>query len=240
LDYAWAATPSVSGPVLRTVVFDEAVKRYLQKEPQATVVELGCGLNDRFSRVDNGQVTWFDLDLPDSMDLRMKFYQDGVRNQMISGSVTDSHWVQQVKATSGPWLFVSEAVFPYLSEDQARYAIQQIAHEFPGAALLLDTVSTNVVDRQSSNEFMKVMNPDCWFKWKCDDPKVIEDWTEGCMLLDHQLGMADVPINVASRSILPNGCLMTTSGYHINFFAGKLILLAVLCPFPGKHGANGF
>ena len=40
------------------------------RNPQAAVVHLGCGLDTRFERVDNGQVEWFDLDIPDVMALR--------------------------------------------------------------------------------------------------------------------------------------------------------------------------
>ncbi len=59
--------------VLRTAIIDFWVRAFLAAHPAATVVELGTGLNTRFERVDNGQVHWFDLDLPDTIDLRRTF-----------------------------------------------------------------------------------------------------------------------------------------------------------------------
>jgi O-methyltransferase involved in polyketide biosynthesis len=56
--------------VLRTAIIDFWVREFLAAHPAATVVELGTGLNARFERVDNGQVHWFDLDLPDTIELR--------------------------------------------------------------------------------------------------------------------------------------------------------------------------
>jgi O-methyltransferase involved in polyketide biosynthesis len=35
-------------------------------------VHIGCGLDTRFDRVDNGQVVWYDLDLPLVIGLRRK------------------------------------------------------------------------------------------------------------------------------------------------------------------------
>ena len=38
---------------------------YLKTHPKAAVVNLGCGLEDSFSKADNGQCKGYDLDLPD-------------------------------------------------------------------------------------------------------------------------------------------------------------------------------
>jgi O-methyltransferase involved in polyketide biosynthesis len=46
-------------------------------------VELGTGLNTRFERVDNGTVHWIDLDLPDTIALRRRYFADTERRQMV-------------------------------------------------------------------------------------------------------------------------------------------------------------
>lgn len=51
--------------MLRTVILDTWVRDFLAGHPAGTVVDIGTGLNSRFERVDNGQVHWIDLDLPD-------------------------------------------------------------------------------------------------------------------------------------------------------------------------------
>ena len=58
--------------LLRMTKFDSQVHDFLMRNPQAAVVHIGCGLDTRFERVDNGQVEWFDLDIPDVMALREK------------------------------------------------------------------------------------------------------------------------------------------------------------------------
>src|SRR5215475_7759922 len=64
--------------VLRTMIFDWWVSQFLAGNPGGTVVELGAGLNTRFERTDNGSVHWIDLDLPDTIALRRRFFADPV------------------------------------------------------------------------------------------------------------------------------------------------------------------
>ncbi len=49
--------------ILRNRQFDRYAQDFLERHPEAVVVHIGCGLDSRFERVDNGQVKWYDLDL---------------------------------------------------------------------------------------------------------------------------------------------------------------------------------
>src|SRR5450759_2965994 len=51
--------------VLRNREFDQYARSFLARYPEAVVVHIGCGLDSRFQRVDNGQADWYDLDLPE-------------------------------------------------------------------------------------------------------------------------------------------------------------------------------
>ena len=179
LDYdfsKWKNSQSLTGATVRTRMFDQDVQAFLSDYPAGTVVEIGCGLNTRFERLDNGQARWFDLDLPDSLALRRQFFQDEPRRTMIEASVLEPDWMETVAATGGPWCFISEAVIIYLAPDQARQAITQLANRFPGAWFLTDTTAKKMVDSQSTHDAMRYMSQDSWFRWACDDPQEIEGW----------------------------------------------------------------
>ncbi len=60
----------VTTMALRIRRFDRYVADFLAREPEGVVVNLGCGLDDRRRRTDNGRVRWFDLDLPEVIALR--------------------------------------------------------------------------------------------------------------------------------------------------------------------------
>lgn len=67
---------------------DRYARDFLSRHPEAAVVHIGCGLDSRFERVDNGKVEWYDLDLPDVIELRRKFIGDeGERYHLLDCSV---------------------------------------------------------------------------------------------------------------------------------------------------------
>lgn len=69
LDYDFSAARRdrlmSDGVVVRTLAFDPLVAGYLATHPGCTVVNIACGLDTRFQRLDDGRVTWYDLDLPE-------------------------------------------------------------------------------------------------------------------------------------------------------------------------------
>jgi methyltransferase (TIGR00027 family) len=158
--------------VLRTAIFDQWVSAFLAEHPAGTVVELGTGLNTRFERVDNGRVRWFDLDLPDTIELRRKFFTDTDRRRMIAASVLDTDWLDTIMSSPGPYFFVSEGVLVYLPEDDVTAAIARIAQRFPGSHVALDTYSTKTLERQ--HRLAAKRNMAAPWQWPCDDPRVLE------------------------------------------------------------------
>jgi O-methyltransferase involved in polyketide biosynthesis len=105
--------------ILRTAIFDSWVRSFVAEHPGGTVVEIGTGLNTRFERADNGTIHWIDLDLPDTIELRRKFFTDTERRQMVAASVTGEAWLQTVADSPGPYFFISEGVLVYLNHHPA-------------------------------------------------------------------------------------------------------------------------
>ena len=177
LDYDfshWVGLQGLTGATARTLMYDEDVRAFLAEHPTGTVVEIGCGLNTRFERLDNGELTWFDLDLPDAIALRRQFFEDTPRRKILAASVVDTNWHEAVKATGGPWCFISEAVIIYLDNADAERSIAQIAGTFPGAWLITDTTAKSMVESQHKHELMKHLPKESWFRWICDEPKELE------------------------------------------------------------------
>jgi O-methyltransferase involved in polyketide biosynthesis len=158
--------------VLRTAIIDFWVRSFLAAHPAATVVELGTGLNTRFERVDNGQVHWFDLDLPDTIELRRNFFADTGRRRMIAASALDEDWLPVVARSRGPYFFVADGVLVYLPEDQVMAMLVRIGERFPGALIALDTYPKQTFERQHRLAAKKGM--DARWAWSCDDPRSLE------------------------------------------------------------------
>src|SRR5436305_4707520 len=167
-----AARAAQSQRKLRTAIIDFWVRGFLAAHPGGTVVELGTGLNTRFERVDNGRVHWLDLDLPDTIDLRRKFFADTGRRRMVAASVLDEGWLPEAARSPGPYFFVAEGVLVYLPQDQVLATLARIAQRFPGALLALDTYPGRTFEQQHRLAARKGM--DARWAWACDDPRSLE------------------------------------------------------------------
>jgi O-methyltransferase involved in polyketide biosynthesis len=158
--------------VMRTAIIDFWVRSFLAAHPAATVVEIGTGLNTRFERVGNGQVHWFDLDLPDTIELRRAFFADTGQRRMVAASVLDEEWLPAVARSRGPYFFVADGVLVYLPEEEAMAALARIAGRFPGALIALDTYPKQIFDLQHRLAARKGIA--ARWAWACDDPHALE------------------------------------------------------------------
>ncbi len=211
----------------RSAMFDEFVKGFLRTHPEGTVVEIGCGLNTRFERLDNGRLHWFDLDLPDVIELRRRFFADNERRTTLAASVLDADWMAAVRQSPGPYFFVAETVFVYLKEREVKAALAQIAGSFPDANIAFDTAGRKAVD--SGNRDFVRRNMAARFAWACDDPREVENWGIGLRLVESR-SAADFPVPLKSRFSLPvraSLCVIRKlfpklmQVYKLNLFAGR-------------------
>jgi O-methyltransferase involved in polyketide biosynthesis len=131
--------------ILRNREFDRYARDFLARRPDAVVVHIRCGLDSRFERVDNGQVEWHDLDLPDVIDLRRQLIGgEGERYHLLGCSVLDNAWLDTVSAHglgNHSFLFLAEGVFMYLEGAQVKSLVLALRDRFPGAELAFDAYS---------------------------------------------------------------------------------------------------
>ena len=108
--------PRVLACALRTDAFDAWAGEFLERYPAGTAADLGAGLNTRFERLDNGRFHWFDLDLPDVVNLRRRLFADTERRTTLAGPLLDPGWIAAVRQCPGPYRFVAETVSTHPEE----------------------------------------------------------------------------------------------------------------------------
>ncbi len=119
---------------------DRYAREFLSRHPDAVVVHIGCGFDSRFERVDNGQVKWYDLDLPEVIELRRKLLGDeGERHHLLGCSVLEDGWMEELNAyRQRHYLFLAETVFVYFTKAQVKELLLKLCAKFPGAELVFD------------------------------------------------------------------------------------------------------
>jgi O-methyltransferase involved in polyketide biosynthesis len=168
--------PITPGPTafvvtLRTLIYDWWIRQFLAGHPGGTVIELGTGLNTRFERTDNGTAQWIELDLPDTIELRRRFFADTERRQMLAASLLDEDWLPVVGERPGPYFFVADGVLAYLREEDVTGMLARIAGRFPGAMIAFDTVTRMSMGQELKMAAKRNIAP---WQWACDDPRSLE------------------------------------------------------------------
>jgi O-methyltransferase involved in polyketide biosynthesis len=175
--------------MLRARQFDRWTRIFLANHRECTVIEIGCGLDARFERVDDSRVKWVDMDLPEVIDLRRQFFRDTNRRQMLGQSVFNLSWLSCIPA-EGAHLFLAEGVFPYFNEAEVRRVFLSIAGAFPGSELIVDGLSPVMV--HSSAVVPMFRGCQARPRWGMSDPQIIEKWGSTLTLLENY-GYFDQP-----------------------------------------------
>ncbi len=161
---------------------DAAARAFLAEHPDGIVLHLGCGLDSRFWRVDNGRVEWYDLDMPPVIDLRRRFYTHGDRYHAIASSVTDLAWVDSVAAASRPVLVVAEGLLMYMSEADVKRLFLRLREAFPGCRVIADVFSRMTARLAIRHPSLKQTGASVG--WGIDDPREMGGWAQGIRLLE--------------------------------------------------------
>ena len=172
--------------ILRNRQFDFYIRDFLARFPEAVVVHIGCGFDSRFERVveRNSKVEWYDLDLPEVIDLRRRFIGDEKeRYHLLACSVLDSKWLDAVSAhRERPFLFLAEGVLMYLKESQLKPLVLTLQEKFPGAELVFDAFSPFFVWANNRRVARTKIGALCY--WALKRGKELESWGDGICLLD--------------------------------------------------------
>lgn len=173
---------------LRDRRFDRHVRDFLAREPDGVVVELGCGLDTRFDRQDNGRASWWELDLPEVIALRRHLIPEGPRRRFIARSATDPDWIDRVAAAGRPGpghLFVAEAVLPYIALEDVRALVARLAVRFPGAELVFDVLAPWLATFSRWHPALRALRQaGLGVRWGLARAEEVEAWAPGLRVLE--------------------------------------------------------
>ena len=165
---------------LRAKKLDAYAHEFLAAQPGGVVLHLGCGPDSRYLRVNNGQVDWYDLDLPDVIDLRRKFFVETDQYRLIPSSVTDWRWLDRVAAQGRPVLVMAEGLLMYLKEADVKALVLKLKSAFPGCKLACDAYSLLTTSKANAHPSLKKTG--AVIQWGPADAKTLESWSAGIHL----------------------------------------------------------
>lgn len=122
---------------MRSAVFDRWLEETLARLPNAVILHLGCGMDSRCLRVDSGNCQWFDVDFPEVMAERRRYFSETERCHMIGSDIREKSWLSQIPA-GRPVVIVMEGVSMYLKPEELRAVLSHWKQHFGHLHLLMD------------------------------------------------------------------------------------------------------
>lgn len=171
-------TNSSVGVALRSNYFDEVAWEFIQLHEDPVVVQIGCGLDSRYTRIggDNLNAQFIQLDIPEVMQIREKLIPKQLNETYIHASMLETDWMDYLKNEypEATFLFIIEGVFMYFPERDVKRVFTSLAERFSGSEILFDIINVWMSKNSHIHDTVKIMRSN--FEYGTDDDKVMESW----------------------------------------------------------------
>ncbi|GAA3173251.1 MULTISPECIES: class I SAM-dependent methyltransferase [Streptomyces] len=132
--------PGVRASGRRGRCVDAAVRAYVARHPQATVVALGEGLGTGYWRLDNGQLSWLSVLSPETAAVRRMLLPDGARRRTVVREAHGCGWLDAVGEPSRGVIVTAPGLLMRQPAGEVRALLAACAERLPGGALVFDAL----------------------------------------------------------------------------------------------------
>jgi O-methyltransferase involved in polyketide biosynthesis len=186
----------------RAKVFDDAANHFIADHPQCTVVNLAGGLDTRFWRIDHQNCRYVEIDLPEVAALKRDILKDQLGYRLISSSVLDAAWINQVTANgNGRFLFLAEGLLSAVPEADVAQLFRRLAQRFNRSQIIFDLAP----EKYSKGFWKKLLDLETKVLWGVEitrfegirHPREVEKYAPGLKVLGKIKGSVDPVIAAA-------------------------------------------
>jgi O-methyltransferase involved in polyketide biosynthesis len=182
----------------RVAAFDRSANLFISNNPQSTVINLGCGFDTRFWRIERKDCRYVEIDLPEVVALKRQLLQDQPGYELIGSSVLEAAWIDQVTARgSNNFLLLAEGLCMFLPRQDVKNLFQLMAQKLVRSQLVVE-----MAHERFTRGFWKIafaLQAKAWgldvsFTFGIKDPGEIESYAKGLKVLDNLKGSSVGPI----------------------------------------------
>ena len=125
---------------IRAAVFDDWIRAHLDGDSATVILHLGCGLDSRVLRVGASGNLWFDVDFPEVIEERKRYYTETASYRMIEGDLRHGDWLSGIPEARRA-VIVMEGVSMYLHSEELQVLMKNLCEHFGEIHLLTDCYS---------------------------------------------------------------------------------------------------
>ena len=169
---------------MRAAVFDRWLREQMADAKDALVIHIGCGLDSRVQRVGLADARWFDVDFPDVIRERKRYYTETDAYHMLGADARDPGWISSLPKAENA-LLVMEGVSMYLRRSELKALLRTAVGHFAHVRVLMDCYTG--FGAKASKFKNPINDVDVTTVYGLDDPKALEDGTGLSFAGEHEM-----------------------------------------------------
>lgn len=122
---------------MRSAVYDEWLENEMKDNQNAIVLHIGCGMDSRIQRVSAKSKQWYDIDFPDVIEERQKYYKETDYYHMLAIDMRTEAWKSHIKANQDA-IIVLEGVSMYFEPTELVGLLSNLSEHFNSVKILMD------------------------------------------------------------------------------------------------------
>src|SRR4030042_2557410 len=182
---------------IRAYNFDDMVRKYLEQISNAVVINIGAGLDTTFQRVDNGSVSWINIDLPDVAKLRQKLIPNSRREVTIAKSVFDFSWIDDISQLTKDHsiLFMAAGVLFYFKSHEVKILFKKLARAYPDTHFIFDAISSKLWVFLTNWAIMRKsgLKSEVRLKWHLRKASNLRRWIDNIKVIEEYSMFSKIP-----------------------------------------------
>lgn len=157
---------------MRSKVFDKWLNQKMDDVKDAVVIHIGCGMDSRVERVGTRGHLWYDVDFPEVIQERKRYYKETSEYRMVASDVRNQEWIKELPQNN-PAIIIMEGVSMYLALKELIELLGALQIHFQNIHFLMDCYTTFAA--RASKYKNPINDVGVTEVHGLDDPKVLEE-----------------------------------------------------------------
>ncbi len=169
---------------MRSAIFDNWVQEKMKQEEKAIILHIGCGMDSRVERVGNKRHMWYDVDFPDVISERKRYYSENEQYSMIESDARKNDWILALPKDAKA-IVIMEGVSMYFKLEELKKLLGDLQSNFQEISILMDCYTT--FGARASKYKNPINEVGVTEVYGIDDPKILEEGTGISFVGEHSL-----------------------------------------------------
>ena len=169
---------------MRSAIFDEWLKIKMNEEKEAIVIYIGCGMDSRVERVGTRNHVWYDVDFPEVIRERKRYYKETTEYHMIEADVRNDGWFAAIPKEKTA-VIILEGLSMYLRLEELQQLFAEFQNHFKYAHILMDCYT--IFAAKASKYKNPINDVGVTNVYGIDDPRLLESNTKVFFVREHEM-----------------------------------------------------